>query len=614
MFKRLFFIVIYFSCWVVFFETARVFFLLYEWPLTKSLSFSLIIKALLNGAKMDASMAAYFSIIPSCFVIVSLYFNSLRKRFLYITYTATLLFFELFIIIGDAEMYKVWGSKIDATSLKYLSSPAELWASISYLPLFWIGFIFVICYFLLLKITIKVFSNFNYLLHSNEKKVLQLFLVLLISISLIIPIRGGVQLAPINQSSVYFCNNNYANNVAINASWNFMYSVMRMNRLSQNFYQYMKEDEANKYVNDLFNNENKVEQIIEVKDGTKPNLLFIVWESFTEKVVNKMVQGKFIVPNFQNLIKEGIYFENCYASGDRTDKGISAVLSGYPAMPKTSIVNHPEKTTHLPGLGKTLFENGFSTNFYYGGEAEFANIKSYLFAQKFEKLITKNDFLSSQMISKWGVHDDVIAKKLVDDIPKMKQPFFTTWLTLSSHEPFEIPTNPVFKGNDDSIQFFNSLFYTDSCVGAFIAELKKMELWKNTVVVIVADHGHYLPISENKADAFRIPLLLLGGALNNQNKLIKKTVSQLDVANTMVQQLGFNTQQFSFSKNLFDASSKSWSAFTFNEGIGFVTDSSRIVFDHISNKNILEEGKTNKSQTEIAKAILQSYYSDFLKR
>jgi len=460
----------------------------------------------------------------------------------------------------------------------------------------------------------KIISRSIVLLGNNQYRFVQALLILLFTASLIIPIRGGFQLSPLNQSSVYFCNSQYANNAAINPSWNFMFSVIQRGQLNDHLYQYMINDEVDANVNPLFDGQGKFEQVINDSSSVKTNVIVIIWESFTEKVLNKTIDGKPVIKNFLELFKEGIYFSNCYSSGDRTDKGIGAIISSYPALPKGSIVNYPEKTAKLQGLGKLFSDNGYTTQFYYGGESEFMNIKSYLNGQKFQQLITKEDFKDADMNSKWGAHDDVVMRKIVNDIPKMKEPFFTTWLTLSSHEPFETPVKSVFNGNDKETKFLNSLHYTDSVVFRFINEIKKMPSWENTIVIISADHGHYLPVTGKRADDYRIPILWLGGALKKQNIVIDKTVSQLDMAGSLAQQLHFKTEPFPFGKNVFDSTSKHWAFFTYNDGIGFVTDSSRTLFDNAGKRIVFEEGKSTKEHERIAKALMQKLYTDLLNR
>ena len=595
MLKKIFFLLIYIFAWVIFFEVARVFFLLSTMEYAKETLSSLVIQSLWYGLKMDLSMAAYLTVLICVFVLAAVFIPFFRKKWIYLVYTGIILFIQLLLIITDSESYKAWGTRIDSTPLKFLSTPKEAWASINHLPIALIIIGLVVIYLLLFWLFMKIISRSIVLLENNKYRFVQASLVLLFTGLLIIPIRGGFQLSPLNQSSVYFCNSQYANNAAINPSWNFMFSVIQMNQLNKNVYEYMSNEDVDAIINPLFETEGKTEQVVYDSSSVNTNVILIIWESFTEKVLNKSIDGKPVIKFFPELIKEGIYFSNCYSSGDRTDKGIGAIISSYPALPKGSIVNYPEKTSKLQGLGKIFSDNGYSSQFYYGGESEFMNIKSYLNGQKFQQLITKENFKDADMNSKWGAHDDVVMRKILNDIPKRKEPFFTTWLTLSSHEPFETPVPTVFNGNDKETKFLNSLHYTDSVVYGFINELKKMPSWKNTIVIISADHGHYLPVTGKRADDYRIPILWLGGALKKQNIVIDKTVSQLDMAGSLAQQLHFKTELFPFGKNVFDSTSKHWAFFTYNDGIGFVTDSSRILLtvlplrmqqDNILNNNL----------------------------
>ena len=614
MLKRLLFIIFYILAWTVFFEIARIYFLLSAWQYTSKVPADLIFQSLRYGLKMDISMASYIAIPVCLFIIAGLFIPFFRKPKIYIIYTGIILFIQNLLIVADAELYKAWGSRIDFTAFKYLSSPKEMWASVSHLPLFWIFLglflIFILLFFLFRKLIRKITP----LLENTSLRWIQLVLTILFTGLLIIPIRGGFQLSPLNQSSVYFSSNQFANNAALNASWNLMYSVTKIDQLSNNPYLYMSEELATKMVNKLFESGGKTEQVVNVSDSAKPNVILIIWESFTEKVLNEKFDGERVIKYFPELIKEGIYFSNCYCSGDRTDKGISAIMSSYPALPKGSIVNYPDKNSRLPGIGSLLLDKGYATNFYYGGEPEFANIKSYLTAQRFQKLITKSNFNKEDMNSKWGAHDNVVMKKILNDLPDLQQPFFTSWLTLSSHEPFETPVPKVFSGNDKQTKFFNSLHFTDSVIYTFINELKKQPAWNNTLVIISADHGHYLPVTGKRADDFRIPVLWLGGALTKKNVIVKKTVSQLDIASSIFHQFHFSNSPFRFGKNVFDSSSKNWAFFTFNDGVGFITDSSRLLYDNVGRRAVFEEGKTGKENTEIAKALMQTLYADFLKR
>ena len=145
------------------------------------------------------------------------------------------------------------------------------------------------------------------------------------------------------------------------------------------------------------------------------------------------------------------------------------------------------------------------------------------------------------------------------------------------------------------------------------SELKKLPSWKNTIVIIAADHGHYLPVTGKRADDYRIPVLWLGGALK-KHAVIDNVVSQTDMAGNLVHQLHFCDNPFRFSKNIFDSTSKQWAFFTFNDGMGFITDSSRLLFDNAGKRTVFNEGRSNTADEKIAKALMQKVYADFLKR
>src|SRR5690606_22039669 len=118
--------------------------------------------------------------------------------------------------------------------------------------------------------------------------------------------------------------------------------------------------------------------------------------------------------------------------------------------------------------------------------------------------------------SKWGAHDGVVMERFKLALQTMPQPFFANWLTLSSHEPYETPVNRVIKGKGDEAAFLNSMHYTDMVVGEFVDFCKNQPWWNNTLLVIVADHGHRFPLSSSQFSNFHIPLLVLGGPVTPQ--------------------------------------------------------------------------------------------------
>ncbi len=610
--QRFQFLFLYFSFWVVFFIAARFIFLTYHIEDTKQLTLETIFGIFANGIRMDFSMAGYLSIIPFALVAFSNFLKKSKLENYIFSYTFVGVFFITLIIVIDLQVFNTWGYRLDATPLKYLKSPIEAWASVSSSPLvqLFISFIvlLIIASYIVYRIITKNIDNWNHISHLP-------FMPLAIAclVFLVLPIRGSLGISPMNQSTVYFSNNNFANIAAVNAPWNFMSSIVNGTFDKVNPYTYLPKETLTNAINSLFQEEGKTEVLLEKKE--KPlNVILLVWESFTKKATLEVIDKQEVTPNFNRLKQEGVYFSEIYASGDRTDKGLPAILSAYPAQPIASIINTPNKSAKLPVLSKDFGKLKYTTSFYYGGDLDFANLKSYLFEADFQRIISKDDFDSKFWNSKWGAHDAFVYDKFIHDHAEQTRPFFSTILTLSSHEPFEIPMDSKFVGNDEKSQFMNAMNYADAALGKFIEEAKKQTWWENTLIVVVADHGHRIPKSNSKVDDFAIPMLWLGGAVKNHQGLAVNGVgSQIDLAATLLNQLKMDAKYYPWSKNLLNKSSKKWAFFTFNNGFGYIEAKNKyFIYDNTGHRMIESVGNIRPSQQELGKALMQKTFQDYL--
>jgi phosphoglycerol transferase MdoB-like AlkP superfamily enzyme len=260
-------------------------------------------------------------------------------------------------------------------------------------------------------------------------------------------------------------------------------------------------------------------------------------------------------------------------------------------------------------------ENGYQSSFWYGGEINFANFNSFVIGSGFQDIITKNNFDPANYNSKWGVHDHILFQTLKDSMKRVKEPFLKVILTLSSHEPFDVPMEPVFKGSDDMTKYKNSVYYTDKTLGSFLDWAKSTDWWKNALIVMVADHCArvYSDMPNYKQNVFKIPMLWVGGALSKSDMRVMKLGSQVDIPATLLDQLGIPCD-FPFSKDLLSDQSKSFAFYTYNEGFGFITDSSAVAVDLKSKMVVLSEGKNPEYAEKKGKAYLQVLFSDYLKR
>ncbi|WP_165864801.1 LTA synthase family protein [Rufibacter latericius] len=605
----------YFLFWTLFFEICRAFFLFYQHTKATTLTGAELAKVFWYGLRMDLSFAAYLSVIPFLLFLNEVAFR--KQVFLKIAsvFTYVLLPVVVLLITIDLELYSAWGFRLDSTPLQYLNTPAEMLASTASAPVWLLALMFL----LLLVLGILGFRFIKSKWENSPKRgmkhlaaelLVSFFLVAL----LVLPIRGGWQQIPLNQSDVYFSSKLFANHAGVNVPWNVMHSLIKKNHNTQNPYQYLDEKQAQALVQELYQpKSDSVPSLLKVK---KPNVLFIILESYTAKFIGVLGGPPEVTPNFNALAIEGILFQNIYAAGDRSEKGMVALLSGYPVQTTTSIIKTPKKTERLPQLASELKRRGYQTSYYYGGELAFANIKSYLINGQYDQLLEKSDFNSEDYNSKWGVHDHILFDKVLADHQNPQQPFLTTVYTLSSHEPYDIPVQAKFPGNDEETRFKNSFHYTDWALGRFISAAKKMPWWQNTLVVLVADHGHHFPGGDqNDAPSkFRIPLLLTGGALAVKDTVVSNIGSQTDLVPTLLQQMGIPTHQFAWSKNLFDAKANSFAFYVFNDGFGMVSPQGAVTFDNVSKKPILREKGVSDKQIEQGKAYMQTSFGDFLKK
>lgn len=593
--------------WLLFFTASRILFFIYLYAQTSTLTAKEIGMPMILGIRMDAAMTGYWLLIPGLIFVASAFISAKWVTILQGFITSLLLLISTLLVVADLELYKHWGFRINATPLMYLESEAASSVNPAILVVLVIIFVVLLIAFMLLywKVLAPQLSS----LPELPKKWSLIWLI--ITVALIIPIRSSFSVAPLNTGVVYFHKSKaFPNHAGINPVWNFFKDVTRKDNLqySNSFYQSAN---LNEQFDSLLNTHGDTQKFISIE---KPNILLIILEGFTSKIIAPLGGLENITPEINALAKEGILFENFYASGDRTDKGIVSILSGYPAQPRSSIIKFPNKTQHLSYLPKTLEKSGYHTSFVYGGDIGFANMESYVTQAGFSHITEVDDFGSEFDDSKWGVADHFVFKRLLNECDTASSPFFKVMLSLSSHEPFEVPMETVIKGNDEGSMFLNSCYYTDKSLGEFIRKAKLQAWWKNTLVIITADHGHRFPNPNElkEKERFKIPMLWLGGVINKSER-IKTYAGHTDISNTVLSQIGIGTSSdFSFSKNILADTVNSFAIYVFNNGYGYVSPANENIYDFDLNNYLKREG--NEKELPLGKAYIQKLFDDYNKK
>jgi phosphoglycerol transferase MdoB-like AlkP superfamily enzyme len=596
-----------FLFWTVFFVLSRWVFLIFYLEQSAGLTLLDFIKISGYGLRLDFSMAGYLMVISTLILIASV---MLPNR---ITYRSLLVLNSLFIIASiliiviDLETYRHWGFRLDASPLLYLK-PESL-ASTSAIRL---SLLIMLAIFIGGSAIWVVRSLHQRIFAFHAIRVKNAFSLLLLLPALFLPIRGSLGVAPISTGAVYFHRTNiFPNHAGINVVWNFLRSVIYLDqsRYTEKIADTKTASSAQQQF--VF----KPDSTIQVLRATHPNVLLIIVESFTSKIIEPLGGLKNITPELNQLCQEGLLFEDIYASGDRTDRGLVSLLSGYPAQTRTSIIKYPSKTQSLPYWSAKMLNIGYHTSFVYGGDIGFANMESYLITSRFQHITRDFDFNPMISRSKWGVHDEFLFNQLTAECDTAQFPFFKVALTLSSHEPFDVPFGKINRSESDEKLFLNACKYTDSVLGNFIRNAKNTEWWKNTLIIITADHGHAFPGNHDlmNRDRFKIPVLWLGGALETQPKRISKIGSQTDLVNTFFNQTSGFDPDFTFSKDLLAPETPDVAVFTFNNGFGYADRYANFIWDITLSDYLNKEGNF-KAAEPLGKGYVQAIFNDYNSR
>jgi phosphoglycerol transferase MdoB-like AlkP superfamily enzyme len=607
----------YIAFWFLFFSLLRIAFLAYHHSETASLDAGTIAGVLARGARMDISAASYVALVP---VILLAFAPLFRARILGLVlraYSYLAIFLASLLAAVDFELFAKWGSRVDSTLLPYLRTPREAAASAESSPI-------ALLALLLIALVAAGVWGFRRMVGRHDAEAAGGSLartalpLLLTGVLLLVPIRGGLQWTPLNPSSTYFSHSDFANQAGLNVAWNFLHSLtIRDYRTGNPYASAIPPAEARQLVDSLLRTTDATTRhLLRV---TRPNIILIIWESATAKVVRRLGGLPGITTHFDSLSHTGVLFDAIYASGNRSAKGLAAILSGWPAQSNAPILSSPARAARLPGLATDLSHAGYHTAFYYGGELEFADFKSYLVAHGFDHIVGEQDFDRKDWSSKWGAHDHVVLARLLSDTRAAARPFFTTLFTLSSHEPYDVPMAPVIGGTSEEAHFLNAHVYADRSIGAFIANASREPWWDSTLVIIIADHGHPLPrlqapVGETASQLYHIPMLWLGGALAVRDTVITVVGSQVDVAPTLLAQMGLSHASYKWGKNLLAADVQPFAFFSYLDGFGWVDAHGRLVYSYNTHQVMQHTPDADERAVRAGEAYQRLTYQDFLGR
>ena len=588
------------------FLLGKTLFILYNHKLSGTMSLGDFLGVLFHGASLDLAVVGYLIALPLLVVLVSYAFTSFPARRVLLAYHLILSAVLALVFVGDTALYPFWGFKLDGTVFLYLDSPKNAFASV---PL---GFTLLGG----LIAQLWAFGLFTLLQKSTPRRwergsrpILGAVGVLALLPLTVLVIRGGVGRSVTNVGQVYFSQNQFLNHAAVNPVFSLFSSLDKVEDYDAE-YNFFSEQQRAQLVAGLYPKEAPAE--IELLRTQRPNIVLIILESFGAKYIESFGGMPDITPNLDCLAREGVVFSQCYANSYRTDRGLISILSGYTSFPTHSVMKLPVKSRTLPSIAECLREAGYATSFLYGGDANFTGMKGYLLGSGYQQVTDDHTLPRSLPRTNWGVPDGPAFDVLYDEIVRMPsdRPWYKTMLTLSSHEPFDVP----YKRLPSPVS--NAFAYLDESLGRFVARLKATPQWKDLLIICVADHGYSELGSDdrNSTAVHHIPLLWIGGAVRSP-RVIDALMTQSDLSATLLAQLGLSYRSFTFARNVLAPNyTYPFAYYTFNDGFGFVDGTGVTVMDNVSGRGIEVTPAPSERRTALGRALLQLTHDDLARR
>ena len=285
--------------------------------------------------------------------------------------------------------------------------------------------------------------------------------------------------------------------------------------------------------------------------GKPKNLVILLQESLGAQFVGSL-GGLPLTPNIDALSKEGWAFEQLYATGTRSVRGIEAVLTGFTPTPAQAVVKLGKSQTNFFTIADLLKQRGYDTSFIYGGESHFDNMRSFFLGNGFTTIVEQKDFKNPVFEGSWGASDEDLMAKADETfvaLHKEGKPFFSLVFSSSNHDPFEFPDNRIALYEQPKQTRNNAAKYADYAVGEFFKKARASDYWQDTLFLVIADHdsrvggASLVPIPR-----FHIPGVILGDGIAPRKD--PRIVSQIDMAPTLLSLMGISADYPMLGKDL----------------------------------------------------------------
>lgn len=589
--KRIFYWLI--ACHVVFLMAltfCRVSLSLYNMPADEVFNLRNYLIALLIGVKFDNLIASYIIAVPlvllplislaTCRSDNRLLINRLlacTKWYLWALYSVT-----LFICITNIRYYYFFDNHLNWQVTEWFAFVSDTSGMLFGEPVNWI--------FLLTSIlgSVGIYYVVSYLLkHSsrfdNEQELTLNHYAVSVSLSILLwglcflGMRGSLQRYPLNISHAYFCDDVFYNRLGINPVFNIIKSAEYADDVLPAILSEIDKTEATEYVRNQLHCQpsDSTSTICRTyssdtikKDGV--NVVLILMESMMSANLEREYKGQPLTPYLRALRDSSIYFPNTYSAGIHTNNGIMA--SQYGIMPNFAHTSMPMPAELHQGLPNILAQNGYSTFAFLTSNPQYDNMNSVLRDNGIQTIYSLYDYPKEAIVNNFGVSDDYLFNYGLDRLnekSKADSPFYAMFLTVSNHMPYVVPNQFMQRGSTAEEQI---IAYADDAVGEFLQKARRTEWGKNTLFIVVADHGHVDPNDCHYDMTYsfnHIPLYFVAEWIEPHQ--ISNLACQIDIMPTVLAMLGIEFENHTVGIDLMHEK-REYTFFASNEYLGCADD------------------------------------------
>ena len=550
------------------------------------------------GLPLDLSIAALLTLPVWAVTAATMYYPDLRLRAVLWPYLAVMMVFVVIVTAGDVVMYHHWKFKLDACIFNYMSSPGSAGASA---PMWYIVTCLSLAAVLVLGTVAGVVLMTPKRIDEEGRGVNRTNF--LATGALLVFTVFGITGQRVTEASAFEFQPIVLSHAAVNSPGHMLHSFWIYMQAPDDQFRCMGDEECERLMQDLY-----PEQIDDITDTLltipRPNVLTIQLESLGASFVETLGGAEGVTPELCRWMERGVNFTNAWSGSFRTDRGTVCALSGHPSYPTYSLMMEDDCLGHFPSLATTLSGLGYRTDYLYGGHSRNMNKRKYLLASGFRKVWDIDNLdVPQEERDAWGANDSITFRRLFDILTtRTDSAWYFGYQTISSHEPWTVPYHRLPN------KVYNAFAYTDHCLGTFLDSLSETPVWDNLVVLIFADHGNMYQLDYQHPMFFRMPLLMVGGAVRGP-KTLDMFVSQSDMVRTLLAQMRISGRDYPWSRNVLSRNYRYPFVYaTYPSGLLFADSTGVTMMDLQSGCVVYGDGDKAESRILHTKAILQHSY------